>query len=64
MICAKCINCSYINIAKGICLLDKIAVYTKHSVLVRTFESNILVRTFESNIPLMNLKMFFFCNRS
>ena len=27
MICVRCINCSYYNIAKGICLLDKMAAF-------------------------------------
>ena len=48
MICVECINCLCINIANGIRLLDKIAIF------VYTGKHLIQVRAFESNFPLVN----------
>ena len=45
LICLRCINCSYNNIAKGIRLLDKIAIFVHRGFLIQ-------VRDFESSIPL------------
>ena len=42
----RCINCSHNNMAKGICLLDKKAIF------VYTGKKIIQVRAFERNIPL------------
>ena len=44
VVCVRCINCSYKNIAKDICLLDKkkhFSLYRKYFKQVRTFEGNI-----------------------
>ena len=46
VVCVSCINCSYNNIAKGIRLLDKMAIF----VLQENF---IQVRAFESNVTLI-----------
>ena len=49
MIYVRCINCSYNNVAKGICLLDKniFCLYRKTFMQVRAFERYIpLMRYF------------------
>ena len=51
MICVRCINCSYNNIAKGIRLLDK---YEKTAIFMQ--EKN-HTRAFESSVPLSLLKI-------
>ena len=51
MICVECINCLCINIANGIRLLDKMAIF------VYTGKNFIQVRAFESNIYLNNPKI-------
>ena len=50
MICVECINCLCINIANGIRLLDKMAIF------VYTGKNFIQVRAFESNIPLNHMR--------
>ena len=52
----RCINCPYNNIAKGIRLHDKIAIFVysgKKFIQVRAFESNISLNYFEFE-PVVN----------
>ena len=46
MICVRCIHCSYNNIAKGIFLLDKMAIFVLYRKIF------IQIRAFESSVPL------------
>ena len=50
----RCINCSYNNIAKGIRLLDKIAIFVyagKKFTQVRAFESNFSLNQTNISVP-------------
>ena len=62
VICVICINCSYNNIAKGIRLLDKIAIFVYIGKIIqgRAFERSVSLTAYEFQVlQLTHISMYF-----